>query len=258
MKQFHAISCDSACKLADYSSKLTAVNLDRGNERLYNSCITGALRSLSTIVPAIPTAINDTRRISRDVFRSGAQTERQMENFAGAYHETPIRDTRRTRDKIAAMNSKKSRSEGRRRERIKGSGKVKHEKIKRCKEPPGDTERTAKKKRERKKSGTRKERERQRRNERDRSAKFANLLTIVWYVLAVRQDCRRRGWKSTSDPPRKRLTPIPVLIAQTCFSIPSAFTYTHGWRAGASAGKGGGLNVGYGSGWRVAGGPMKG
>lgn len=48
----------------------------------------------------------------------------------------------------------------------------------------------------------------------------ANLLTIVWYVLAVRQDCRRRGWKSTSDPPRKRLTPIPVLIAQTCFPSP--------------------------------------
>lgn len=49
---------------------------------------------------------------------------------------------------------------------------------------------------------------------------FANLLTIVWYVLAVRQDCRRRGWKSTSDPPRKRLTPIPVLIAQTCLPSP--------------------------------------
>ncbi|CAL1676417.1 unnamed protein product [Lasius platythorax] len=63
---------------------------------------------------------------------------------------------------------------------------------------------------------------------------FANLLTIVWYVLAVRQDCRRRGWKSTSDPPRKRLTPIPVLIAQTCLPSPLRLrVHTTGERATA-------------------------
>ena len=56
----------------------TAVNLlDQRNERLYNSHITDALKSLSTIISVIPTIINYTKRILSDVFRSGAKIKRQ-------------------------------------------------------------------------------------------------------------------------------------------------------------------------------------
>lgn len=62
----------------------------------------------------------------------------------------------------------------------------------------------------------------------DRAMCEGNLLTIVLHVSVVRQDCRR-GWKSTSDRPWKRLVPLSTRIAQTCLSnpLPSAFTCTH-------------------------------
>lgn len=68
-----------------------------------------------------------------------------------------------------------------------------------------------------------------------------DLLTIVWRVSVVRQDCRR-GWKSASDRPRKRLAPLWPRIAQTCPSDhpTDVYVYTrrtiNGGRRGRSFG----------------------
>lgn len=142
------------------------------------------------------------------------------------------------------------------REREKGSGERERERgdkmredQERYKEEPPESH-CKRRERENKRSGKRETAER---NEREIS-KCANLLTIVWYVLAVRQDCRRRGWKSTSDPPRKRLTPIPVLIAQTCLPSPLRLR-VH--TAGVSGVERGGCTMGADKGWSEAGEGMR-
>lgn len=53
-----------------------------------------------------------------------------------------------------------------------------------------------------------------------------DLLTIMLHVSLMRQDCRR-GWKSTSDRSRMRLSALSTRIAQTCLSNPLCiYVYT--------------------------------